>query len=983
MEIDNQLSDPLAITFREIIKMKLKVPDLARVLHALEGDLESYPLEKCQINHIAVYIHHLYQISNVAIHGCLIRIIAELEFASKESIIEKYKFDYLVAESLDQKPPDPQPKIDEEKNSVFKIISLLLKLRKRLPISILRAMVSLYQTPKHNYKPLLLAYMASACLACQNVILSIPEIPQILIDNLMETGNTMISSLISYSIENFSEFTYQKHFFSHLVLPFCSLKKDANLEFSIKAISNIMYTWPGQLHVGFKENVLYDLLQCIQHQTDSVVSILRNLLNIHHMPTILDSYHGFLLHNLIKIGLIPKLHKVADNQSASAFLNNLASFISNDKTIDLIPTISHESKIIEQSCDSLTFKLSRFVDETPKSNQLQTVTINDPMPDDREFTWDWNMIYKLLAVVLPHDQKEATSPQSKAIYQKLLDFYANQPSKQLISIKSDSLVALCSLLMSSWGMQIIDNHAAFIKTLCASISEITTAESPDWAYFRCVMEFMKSDYGTVFLQKNKIGEILLHVDTQYSNVERIKEIISYIDISTHIGSHMYMNFLRSKSQEIQLVIVDSFRTMINAPYFQQNVYEKIIVTHIKKGFEIPCELKLLTEVFLSNKGCLESAARDPEMHQILQKKSRFLYSLLYGVESGFNFGNCNDEFKWWIETGNNQYVKYFDDESEKAFTTNEHVSVPIHLFGQLCKTKIGRDLVVPSIPSLLEKLENGSNYEKRAIIFALAHFGSNKESAQILKEYNVIQTFMKCLQTTNSYVLKGTIITSLSLIAESKYLFNVLEEYNWVTFKFGNHYAIVPNNISTLYKKYETIDPPLYEINDIPGQEKMTSLIRQLSSPISQKQAKAELHNIYQNDPKALTDTNLALYSSEMMSKFVVSPDNRFFLIRIFSHAPLLPLELVKNLKISEDIAAPIRARLYLFLATSSSELCLSMITIPQYSLNEAKSKKICPECPEVFINNDDFSASFGMKKEDFYSLPSEEMTSIRQRILN
>ncbi|KAH0793239.1 hypothetical protein GPJ56_002797 [Histomonas meleagridis] len=999
-----KLENPLSISLRETLKLRPKAPELIKILRAIEADLDELEIQNADVSDLAVYIHQLYLVNNTTVHGYLIKIITELEVLSAESIIEMYHFDYLISQSLDQRPPDPQPKVDEEKNACFRIISLLLKYRKYLPYSILRALVSLYQTPKHGYKPLITAYFCEACLVCPNQIVSIPDIPQLLIENLMETGNTLISSLLTYSVEHFPPFIFQKHFFSHLATPFCSLadnnNKDENLQTSSKSLINILITWPGLLHIGFKEHIFDDLLQCLPHRTECIITILKSLLHLNQNRSILFSYQGLLLHNLIEIGLLTQLHKVSiDNSHASTFLNYLVPFISNEKTADLLPMITHENKIIMQSCDSLAFKLSRFVAQqqtTTKTNQQQQLQSQQQIitvcgcsiQGDNDLTWNWIMLLKLLSVILPHDISEATTTNAKALYNKLLDYfsgpYLQSKSLKATSTKSDCLVALCSLLMNDWGTAILQTHQNFIKSLYTAMTEILTSDKPNWAYFRCVNEFMKTPEGTVFLQKNKIGEILSQIEIQDADVERVKELISYINLSTDlcIGVQMYLNLLESKSEEIQKLILNSLNEMKDiVPDFHTCVFKRIIILHFKRNKEIPGDLKLLTNILTTNELCLEMTANDPEMHQILQKRSHQVYSLLFGIKEGFKYGNVMNELQWWLDTGNLNYVKIFDEQTEYAINNpNEFVNIPIHLFGQLCKTKIGREKVINYIPILLEKLDNNKSLnEKRSVIYALGQFGSNIKSIEIMKEYKVLETFMELIKSTKSYVLKGTLITSFSLMAQSQYLSEIIEKNKFISFKFGNNVAIIPNDLEVLFENHEKIDPPLNNIDEIEGFENVTLLIRQVSSPISQKQAKVDLHALYQNEPMKLIEPKLAIYANELMSKFVISPENRLFLIRIFSRTSMYSLKSQKERDVNEEKAANLRAKIFSILEYNY-ELPLTMVNVKQYnSLKELKNKekKLCNDAVEVYLNDEEFEKVKGMTKKEFYDTIVENNENI------
>lgn len=63
--------------------------------------------------------------------------------------------------------------------------------------------------------------------------------------------------------------------------------------------------------------------------------------------------------------------------------------------------------------------------------------------------------------------------------------------------------------------------------------------------------------------------------------------------------------------------------------------------------------------------------------------------------------------------------------------------------------------------------------------------------------------------------------------------------------------------------------------------------------------------------------------------------------------------------------------------------MTLSETEIPKFSAKNLKDQKVCPECPEVYLNDDEFEAATKKKKDEFYnSLSNEERDKIRKDLL-
>ena len=350
----------------------------------------------------------------------VIKVCCSLELIAPETIAEQYHFDYLVAESICQNPPTPTPKIDEEKCSAFRYVSVLLKYRKFLPKSIIQALICLFNTPNNQYKNLLASYLGEVVLVCRDDIADIPEISQVLVSNLIDFGNKTIVGLFSYAIEKRFQIMEDKGVLLNLLAPLSQIKKSEKTINSTKALSSLLKTWPGFISFGVKNGGITNLVNLIHHETDSVISILKDLLKLDGYSSITDGLTGLLLLILLKLNLVEKLNRIAStNSSAASFLNEFLPYTSQSIRID--ETMINQQDIKIPIAPGIKSNLIFF--NLAKSESHQIVTINGfSLPQDPK-NWDWTSILILLTVVLPHNDTEAQSQTAKQFYSRLFQFF--------------------------------------------------------------------------------------------------------------------------------------------------------------------------------------------------------------------------------------------------------------------------------------------------------------------------------------------------------------------------------------------------------------------------------------------------------------------------------------------------------------------------------------------------------------------------------
>ncbi|OHT16176.1 hypothetical protein TRFO_41991 [Tritrichomonas foetus] len=1004
----------IAIVLREIIDSNAKLQLVHKVIKSIDLSLDSIDADSLEMDLIAPSLHHIYCMQSSVIRAAILRICCHIEMMSSEMITEKYYFDYLVSNSLDQKPPDPQPKVDDEKVAAFSYIFALLKYRKYLPMSILRGLISLYSNPvlaySGQYKKLIVSILCEASLFCEDLI-EIPEMCQIFVDSLIETGSPVISSLLSYSIENKLPIVRENRFLSPLLFPLAQLKPSEKLSNARRAISLFLRTWPGFLYYGIQSGAIIDLMRCLPHETDSVISILRDLLKLDGtIPAVTDGFCGLFLSILLKLDLIEKLNQIASAKpSAASFLNDLLPYTSHSGIygVDLTQRMPNHSSMTSPNIPNSTlFDLAQTM-----IHDKQITSINNFVLDPDPKLWEWTPILILLTVVLPHNEAEANSNAARQFYKSLFNYFSGAfltATAGKCATMVEPLFALIQLLMNkSWGSQIIESNTQMKNAMLQVLNSLRDnvaidPSSPQWALFRCVTSLMSEGNGISILSHWGFHDILTTLGNKCTNPNLCETILGIVKLypEADLSIPVFWQFLSSPNNDIHKIAINDLRRKRHTtPNFQLGGFRGLLMPHVKELCatnsisKLPIALNLLGEIISTDCQSLLTVATDKQLHEMLSQHSHIIYSLVLSREESLKFAPIDDEIKWWMEFGNLDYLRVFDKSIECTFTGNLDVSVtnepaifdhngfapaPPHLFGQLSRTQAGLEKLTPLIPQLVEQLEKSSSVdEKRAAMFALAHFASVPSTAEIIEKYDIAEKIIISALNSSSYVLKGTLISALSLFAQSLYLSSVLQRHNWQLFMFGSHQCVIPCNPLELFEPLEKTPPPLLTIDDLEGHSEAVTFLKQLANTLLVKSARQSLTQLLNTQKK---DIALALYANELISNFHFSTDSRQFIYFLFRQTPLM-----KNVKF--DYNQITRANVYAKLSelenSKTVDIPFTQITLPTKTPEMVQGELAKIPFPEAFLNDSDFLRLTNMTKEDFYRLNEKDQAKIRQRIVD
>ena len=972
------MKNSLAIALKEAHDAELNSQDLTKVLMSIIAGIERMDVASARALS-AGYIHALFTKQSMSVHSLLLQIICELEASVPPTTVrdnpsghftflEQHSLDRLVVQSLESRHPDPQPRIDDEKNSALRVVSLLLKLRGYLPASLVRSLVSLYNTPKHCYKELIVSYLCRAAILCPRVVASVPEVGQIIVDRLAETGAKELSGLVCYSAENSAEFVQQQDFVSHLLFPLTKIgpgdEKDEDVVMKCTtAVADVLSTWPGLIYYGLQNGILRDLVRMMRHRASAVIQILKHILRINETKGVLDGYLGLLMSGLKKLEFVEELHVAAkDNVDAALFLNYLMPYLSCvASTVDIVPTAM---KVSNSSESRQRISMAHLIHPSGMKDEETKVTSIRDLKGELNFQKDWQKIHRIITVILPHNEDEFSSPQGREFCLKVLDSFVTPVTDEANKkVAADCLYSLLDLMLSHGKKDVLLQAGKFLESVGSTLVDMMVkkeeqqlARDINWVLFKCIFVMLKDEEGAELLVRRQLVNGLCQIGGVCKSVDTAKRIFDAFTMSSTggIASKFLLQFLSNKNYDIFTCAIEKIRSMVNTVEgFEESVFKQVVLEYVKNisskhGEDIPTEhrnilINLLYEIMLKSDTCLEFAAEDENVHKFLDAKGKIVYSLLFSKEKGCQVGNVDEQINWWIEKGNRKYVKVFDTavlgkaavgKTDPAIVGDPPL-VPSHLFSQLAKTKLGREKIIQNLPRLCdkEKLDGSESLsERRGIIFAICHFASEESTHETIKKMGLFKYVMD-QWSQPSYVLKGTIISGLSLVAKSKDFTEFLIENSWQIYKFGSHTAAVPCDITKGAPSNRLV--ALQTIEEVEAMEEQTLLIRQMASPIAVRNARDQLARMYQESRDELVCRDLAVYAHDYMARFCLPPDSRAFLMKIFNSIPLVYIDIGD---IDQRECAEVRARIREVCKKSTAEE-LSTVKIPRYTRAELTKK--------------------------------------------
>lgn len=305
--------------------------------------------------------------------------------------------------------------IDEEKLACFKYIELLIKKCGHLSPAVIRSLVALYESDfafHEGCKPSVIYLLAQSSInftGDQKYLM--PSVLRVFSSYLFKDATNMtIPALFAYSIENGLPLIYDDLFLMEFFWPlsnyslFLESKKKTrrksrsdpdNINFSRiehiegdihektenakQALIFFLRTWPGLLYFGIKNKAIEYLMICMAYKPTVIIDILRSLLNLkENTSSVTDGYSGFLLAELLKLGLIEKLNQRTSIFSQNALLHSKEETSSPSKARE--NNLPSSFSIFTSTLSSTRSASANFEKENSKITKSCEDFINEILP---------------------------------------------------------------------------------------------------------------------------------------------------------------------------------------------------------------------------------------------------------------------------------------------------------------------------------------------------------------------------------------------------------------------------------------------------------------------------------------------------------------------------------------------------------------------------------------------------------------------------
>ena len=978
---------------------------------------------------IAPIVHHLFA-HFPAQRTVIVSICVCLEALSVESITTRFHFDHLLCCLMEHRSSSEgsvasETERQETLSVILKYIKLLLALRKHVPTSIVRSIVCVCESAKgtenEQYIPVFVNYLCEAVLCCD--VASIPELCPVLVAELVRRPNPAVLKLFTYCMEIGIPLIRSPKILWPLMGPLAqqnstdvlASNEDETSNAVIDSIGYLLQAWPGLMCFGIQGGALVDIIRCVPKEMKLVIKLLRKTLMLERdAPSVTDPFRGLLLDTLLKEGLIQALNQVASKPSVSSFLNEIMLYTTHSVVAGVEMTKhAYRAPIIQTPHipNALLFDLAQ---NTNSTQQIVSVVAIEKMLQLEQQKWDWAALLMVFTVILPHNEQEASGSQAQEIYSKMFNFFSGpflkvKPGK--CGNMTEPLFAMLQLLMSKkkWGLDVIKNNLSF----CSALSHVMDlvgqngsleSNSPQWALFKCIGLILANSDTPEVLSGMRCGgtsiwDKLTALCNNCTSDKICSSILEILSFDSFLGNcvPLVQYFLMSENPKVHETAINELsRKRQNAKEAINVIFDTLLLTHIvsisddaKLADRLILDLNFFAELVTVDDAALDLIASErasQHIDDILRKHARFVVAILMSNEKMLDRPWIEEEIKWWMSTGNREYVRMYDTAVECSFAGTLDVSttkqpaivnyggtttIPPHLFSKMSATKKGMEKLVPLIPQLLDTLtsESTDNLEEiRAILFALGHFASSPHTMDYVEQYKIPEVMMDVVEECDSYVLRGTLVAALSLFKQSRYVSSVLRGRKWQLFRFGRHISVIPENARKWLGPLPQTPLTPQTVADIPKYKAFIDCLKMLSNSLVSKKAIEYLRaRKSQNDP-ALVDPELALFAFNLISQFYYEPVSRRTLFSLFGPVPLIPWQPPQW---HDTLAtAQLSARLF----TKSDE-------IPTRTLEEIRQMNPAPRCPECFLSDEDFAAVCGCSRDDFYAKSAGDQKQIRETI--
>ena len=1037
------ITSRFALALKELNDSRMSVTEIIWILKLLEVEARSLDIENTPMQFVAAYIHQLYiPHQSSRIKSTLIMICGRLESVAKESILERYHFDKIVALAIEQSPiQHSKSDEDEIRMSAFFVVSVMLRMRRSLPKTILRSLANFYAvTSQPSFKPLILNYLLETVVMTSSAE-RVPEIGTTLVDAVLDVKchqQDSILKVLCYGLEKRGSFIHNSFLVWRLLAPLSPMpvnEKEAKVgddvseekqERVCNVIVSVLQNWAGVFAFGLKMNGFKSILMCLRHKESYVVRILSRLLKL-DVPrsSVLESYTGFILLILKQNGLLEKLSEVTERSvEAAKFLASLMPYCSRYDALGLpkyIPYDEMEDQKEQNGAVDLDLVLMKVSGMPPAIKGFKLA----PNPSD----WNWNVIYLLLTVVLPNNT-DCESDDAKAFYDTLFEFffcgrdmvYKSNTNKHLMC---ECLVSLFDLLLSQskGGVDVLSRAIPKLKpAFMIAVNKLNKGNVKEdegilpWTFFRCLAKLVSTDNGLRVLPKDNLSDVLKLVGKKCRDVAVIRTMLEHLQFLPQPywtwTEQICRKFLKKKDINVTKAVIEAFSAKMKVSPAVTDMFLFIVdsaKTMAADGnyAELQLMLGVMAEFLRQSTKCQEMACQLYDTESVLYEHSHTVFCQIFGSEEALTHIDISAEIDWWMTRGNLEYVDTWDSAVAASFntpwcTTPDSIPsiimvdgvaiVPTHLFGELSKHDHGRETLKRFIPELLEQLNSNNIKEQRAAAFALAHFASVPETEETVCKFNIARAIVSSLTSRNSYTLPGTAIACLSLFSRTHSFAKVLEDINWEELVYGPYSCVVPSDpLSVLPPRAENEDLHLGQPLHIDGNPEYVQSLIELCNPVRRSRqsaekisdaAKSKLQMASRDKRDELLNPTMALAAGQLLGELNYSSEMRSFIYDKFRSTPFM-----KPPSASLDPESVAIVRALIGEAKNRDEIdpsvVFSELPIPKFELGQLPLKRPGVQLvPEVYLSDEDLEKALGTTRSQFYQLSVEEQAELRHRLL-
>ena len=152
------------------------------------------------------------------------------------------------------------------------------------------------------------------------------------------------------------------------------------------------------------------------------------------------------------------------------------------------------------------------------------------------------------------------------------------------------------------------------------------------------------------------------------------------------------------------------------------------------------------------------------------------------------------------------------------------IDTPVHLFGELVKTKDGTDYIKQqdNIRKFKEQLldEKTQSNEKRAILWTIGHIGSHENGIKLILETSLIKDVIDMAENSMTISLRGTCIYIIGMLCRTQIGRREIQKHNWIFSKSQVASGVVTVCLPRDPRKLFTIQQPTFQ-GSITCQEKV------------------------------------------------------------------------------------------------------------------------------------------------------------------